>query len=95
MLGLGHGASHHRLLILLLLIIVDGLGGHLLLLLIVDLRDGCPLLLILILILQVAHAGVLHVLALDEEEVRDAKNDEDWAQNGQVNGIIDHITILE
>ena len=95
MLGLGHGASHHRLLILLLLIVVDGLGWHLLLLLIVDLRDSRTFLLILILILQVAHAGVLHVLALDEEEVSDAKNDEDWAQNRQVNAIIDSITILE
>ena len=93
MLRLRHGSSLHRLeLLLLILVHVDSLGiGHLLL--VVDLC-GDTLLLIVILILEVAHEGILHVLAFNEKDVCDAKNDEDGAQNGHVNDIIYAIPIV-
>ena len=87
-LGLRHGSSLHRLILLLLILVeVDSFcGGHLLL--VVDLCRDTVLLIIVTLIIEVANAGVLHVLGFNEEDVRNAKNDEDGAQNAQVHGII-------
>ena len=95
-LGLGHGSGLHRLILLLLLILVevDGFcGRHLLL--VVNLRRD-TVMLIVTLILEVAHAGVLQVLGFNEEDVSDEKSGEDGAQNGQVHGvIIDPITVAD
>ena len=95
-LGLRHGSSLHRLILLLLILVeVDSFcGWHLLL--VVDLCRDTVLLIIVTLIIEVAHAGVLHVLGFNEEDVGDTKNDEDGAQNGQVHGvIIDPITVAD
>ena len=82
-LGLYHGLIlHHRLILLLLIIVhVDGLTLHLLL--IMDLLRICTIL-IVSLVLEVAHAGVLHVLGLDVEDVHDAKDGEDGVQDCRV-----------
>ena len=84
---------HGLLLLLLILIQVHSLRvRHLLL--VVDLcRD--TFMLIVILILEVAREGILHVLALNEIDVHDSKNDENRAQNGQVNCISNPIAMAK
>ena len=84
---------HGLLLLLLILVQVHSLRvGHLLL--VVDLcRD--TFMLIVILILEVAREGILHVLALNKIDVHDSKNDENRAQNGQVNCISNPIAMAK
>ena len=83
---LGHGSSLQKL---LLLILVDVLLLPLIVFLCCEpfffLKD--------IIILQVADAGVLHVLPFDEEDVNDAKNDKDGTQDGQANGVLYIVTM--